>query len=190
MLQGVSINAERTPLAPAHGETDTLYLEDLNMKKTLITLFTVVALVSLSAFAFAGPRGGKGGGGGAYNGLTPEKRAAVQKILDAHQEKLYDLREKIWAKQAELQALSNSGKAEKSDIQGLVADISKLRADMHKERLALKSEIEKETGIKAFGPGGFHHGMMGYGDGTGCPGGGQGSGFGRGAGSCIGGNCN
>jgi len=160
------------------------------MKKTLITFIAVAALVSLSAFAFAGPRGGRGNAASAYNGLTPEKRATVQKIFDAHQDKLYELREKIWAKQAELQALSTSGKAEKSDIQSLVSDISKLRTDMHKERLALKNEIEKETGIRAFGPGGFHHGMMGYGERNDCPGGGMGSGFGNGAGSCVGGNCN
>jgi zinc resistance-associated protein len=158
------------------------------MKKNIIILIAVAALVSLSAIAFAGPRGGRGAAADAYYNLTPEKRAAVQKIIEAHQDKLYELREKIWAKQAELQALSNSGKAEKSDIQGLVGDISKLRDSMHQERLAIKNEIEKQTGIKAFGPGGFHHGMMmGYGDGTGCPGGGQGRGFG---GNCIGGNCN
>ena len=158
------------------------------MRKTFITFIAVAALVSLSAFAFAGPRAGRGAGMD-YN-LTPEKRAAIQKIIEAHQDKLYDLREKIWAKQTELQALSNSGKAEKSDIQGLVAEISKLRASMHQERLAIRSEIEKQTGIKAFGPGGYHHGGMGYGDGSGCPGGGMGKGFGNNAGLCTGGNCN
>lgn len=158
------------------------------MRKSIITLIAVAALVSLSALAFAGPRGGRGAAADAYNNLTPEKRAAVQKIIESHQDKLYDLREKIWAKQAELQALSTSGKAEKSDIQNLVGEISKLRGAMHQERLALKNEIEKQTGIKAFGPGGFHHGfMMGYGDGSGCPGGGYGRGFGGGA--CVGGNC-
>ena len=150
------------------------------MRKNIFTFIAVAALVSLSAFAFAaGPRGARGAGAVPYE-LTPEKRIAIQKIIETHQDKLYELREKIWAKHAELQALTTSGKAEKSDIHSLIADISKLRDAMHQERLAIKSEIEKQTGIKAFGPGSYHHGMMGYGDGdgNGCPPGGMGRGFG------------
>jgi len=161
------------------------------MKKRIITLITVVALVSLSALAFAGPRGGRG----AYaNQLTTENRAAIQKIIESHQDKLYELREKIWAKHAELQALSASGKAEKSDIQSLIGDIAKLRDAMNQERKTISAEIEKQTGLKGFGPGGYHRGGMGMGygmnDGS-CPGGGYGKGFGRGmGGACVGGNCN
>jgi len=161
------------------------------MKKNIIILIAAAALISLSAFAFAaGPKGGKGRAADAP--LTTEQRATVQKIIEAHQDKLYELREKIWAKHAELQALSTSGKAEKADIQGLVADISKLRDAMHTERLAMRTEIEKQTGIKAFGPGGYHRGGMGYGYGEGDCTTGGGRGFGRGSGSsgCFGGNCN
>ncbi|MDR3640612.1 MAG: Spy/CpxP family protein refolding chaperone [Humidesulfovibrio sp.] len=157
------------------------------MKKSVTTFIIVAALVSLSAFAFAaGPRGGKGAAGNRYD-VNPEQRATIQKIIEAHQDKLYELREKIWAKHAELQALTASGKAEKSDIQSLIADISKLRDAMHQERQAIRTEIEKQTGLKAFGPGGYHHGMGG--SGYNCPGDGLGRGFG-GAGTCSGGNCN
>jgi len=161
------------------------------MKKSVIALITVTALVCLSALAFAGPRGGKGQG--QLNNISPENRATIQKIIEAHQDKLYELREKIWAKHAELQALSASGKAEKSDIQGLVGDISKLRDAMNKERQAIRADIEKQTGLKGFGPGGYHRGMgggYGYADDATCPGGGMGQGFGRSAGMCSGGNCN
>lgn len=161
------------------------------MNKRIITLIAVVALVSLSAIAFAAPRAGRGAGQNAGN-VTPENRVAIQKIIEAHQDKLYELREKIWAKHAELQALSASGKAEKADIQNLVGDISKLREAMHQERLTIRAEIEKQTGLKGFGPGGYHRGGFGggYGDYEACPGGGMGKGFGRGAGLCSGGNCN
>lgn len=162
------------------------------MKKSILALVAVAALVALSAVAFAAPRGK----GAAQAAITPEQRATVQKIIESHQDKLYELREKIWAKHAELQALSNSGKAEKSDIQGLIADISKLREAMNKERQSIRAEIEKQTGLTGFGPDGYHGGYhrggmgmgMGYGDDCGT-GGGMGRGFGRGAG-CPGGTCN
>jgi len=165
------------------------------MKKRIVTLLAVAALVALSAVAFAAPRAGRAAA--AQDVLTPEKRATVQKIFEAHQEKLYELREQIWAKHAELQALTASGKAERGDIQTLVGDIGKLRNAMHQERQAIRKEIETQTGIKGFGPGGFHHGFGGYGYGGcgdgGCgygPGpqgrGGRGMGFGPGMGPGMG----
>ena len=164
------------------------------MKKRFVTAVALVALVSMSAFAFAAPRGGRGPVGDPYAALSPEKQAAVNKILDKHHVKLQELRDQIWAKHTELQALSQSGKAERSDIQSLIADIAKLRTAMNSERDALRAELEKETGIKAFGRG-YHRGGMGggmgggYGDcGYGPRGGMMGGGYG--AGSCPGGACN
>ncbi len=157
------------------------------MKKSIIALVAVASLVVLSAVAFAGPRGGRGQG---QNQLSAEQRASIQKIVDAHQDKLYDLREKIWAKHTELQALSNSGKAEKADIQALVNDISKLRDSLHKERLAIGTDIEKQTGLKGYG---YYHGGkggMGYGCGDDCGPGDGGRGMGRGMNACTGGGCN
>lgn len=136
------------------------------MKKRIVITFTVLALVSLSALAFAAPKAGRGPA--AQPTLTPEKQAAVSQIVDKHHVKLIELREKIWAKHTELQALSQSGKAEKSDIQSLIGDISKLRAAMNAERDAMRAEIEKETGIKGYGRG-YHGGGMGGGMGEGCP---------------------
>lgn len=162
------------------------------MKKRFITAVALVALVSMSAFAFAAPRGGRGPVGDPYAALTPEKQAAVNKILDKHHLKLQELREQIWAKHTELQALSQSGKAERADIQSLVSDISKLRTAMNTERDALRADLEKETGVKAFGHG-YHRGGYGGGYGGGDCGGGygpRGGMGGYGAGSCPGGGCN
>ncbi|MDP3426860.1 MAG: periplasmic heavy metal sensor, partial [Humidesulfovibrio sp.] len=130
------------------------------MRKRIIVTFTVLALVSMSAFAMAAGKGTRARN--AEPTLTPEKQAAVEKIVDKHHVKLVELREQIWAKQTELQALSRSGKAERSDIQSLISDISKLRTSMNAERKTLRSELEKETGIKAFGRG-YHRGGMGGG---------------------------
>lgn len=153
------------------------------MKKRIIATITVLALVSLSALAIAAPRGGRGPA--ANPALTPEKQAAVATIIDKHHAKLIDLREKIWAKHTELTALSQSGKAERADIQSLIAEISKLRAAMNEERDAMRTEIEKETGLKGYGAG-YHRGGMGGGYG---PGMGGGMGRGMGAGACPGGAC-
>jgi len=150
------------------------------MKKRILTTVTVLALVSLSAFAIAAPRGGRGPAG-AGTTLTPEKQAAVEKIVDKHHVKLVELREQIWAKHTELQALSQSGKAEKSDIQSLITDISKLRTAMNAERDAMRAEIEKETGIKSYGRG-YHRGGYGMGEGCGFGGGDCGPGAGGGKG--------
>lgn len=150
------------------------------MKKRILITLTVVALVSMSAFAMAAGKATRGRS--VEPTLTPEKQAAVEKIVDKHHVKLVELREQIWAKQTELQALSRSGKAERSDIQSLISDISKLRTAMNAERDALRAEIEKETGIKSFGRG-YHRG--GYGGGEGCPG--LSSGGCSGPGGCPGG---
>ncbi len=154
------------------------------MKKRIVITITVLALISMSALAMAA---GKGIRGRNAENLTPEKQAAVEKIVDKHHVKLVELREQIWAKQTELQALSRSGKAERSDIQSLIADISKLRSAMNAERDTMRAEIEKETGIKAFGRG-YHGGGMGggMGGGEGCPGSGSG-GYGQHGGGMMGG---
>lgn len=120
------------------------------MRKNIFNLVALVALISLSTLAFAAPKHSPRDR--EMRELSAEKLVAIEGIAAAHQEKLYDLREKIWAKQAELQALCLSGKAEKSDIHGLIGDISALRNSMHQERKAIRSEVEKQTGLKGFGP--------------------------------------
>lgn len=138
-------------------------------KRSVMVIASLAALLAFSAVAFAGQGRGPGGGmGSLYAGLTPEKQAAVDKIFEKHQKKIFELREQYWAKDTELDALTSSGKAEKADIQSLVADMSKIRLQLDQERQALAAELSKETGVK-FGPGsGFGPGM-GFGPG-GCPG--------------------
>lgn len=155
-------------------------------KRSFIVMAALAALLALSAVSFAGPGYGHGRGPGMgmgfYDNLTPEKQAAVDKIFDKHEKKIFDLHEQYWAKSTELEALTASGKAERADIQGLVADMGKLRAQMHQERESLFNELSKETGVK-FGRGmgygmgpGFGHDGMGRGMGRGMMG--QGGGFG------------
>jgi zinc resistance-associated protein len=138
-----------------------------------LCLVATIALLSFSVLAFAAPK--QGSRHNAMRELSTEQMQAIEGIAAAHQEKLYDLREQIWAKHTELQALTASGKAERSDIQGLIKDISALRGTLHRERVAIRNEVEKQTGITQMdrhedetGPGaGYHgksfeHGMIGY----------------------------
>jgi len=149
-------------------------------KRSIIVVAALAAVLALSAVSFAGPGygHGRGPGMGFYDNLTPEKQAAVDKIFDKHEKKIVELSDQYWAKNTELEALTASGKAERADIQGLVADLAKVRAQLRQEHDALATELSKETGMK-FGPG------MGMGRGMGMgPGMGMGRGMGMGPADC------
>ncbi|MGE4291272.1 MAG: Spy/CpxP family protein refolding chaperone [Desulfovibrio sp.] len=162
-------------------------------KKTTIVSLTVVAVLAFSAMAFAG-RGwhhgyGMGGGYGMMGygpgmQVAPEQQEAFDKIFDKHQDKMEKLRNEMWAKNLELNALVESGKAEKSDIRSLVGEITKLREKMQAERESFFSELEA-AGIEpqfgnAMGPG-RGYGMMNGGQGMM----GNGQGYGPGNGPCT-----
>lgn len=149
------------------------------MKRNIIALAAVLTLL-IAATAFAGPgqkRGGCPGYGGGPGGqaLTAEQQTAMNEVMEKHREAVQPLHEKLWAKNAELKALSNNPNAQPSEIKALIADISELRSDLHDQRQELGDEIEKKVGIKPFA-------------GRGCGAGfGKGAGQGRGQGPCGGG---
>ncbi|WP_022661310.1 Spy/CpxP family protein refolding chaperone [Paucidesulfovibrio longus] len=156
-------------------------------KKTTIASLTVIAVLALSAMAFAGQgwhhgygmMNGYGPGYGMMNGygpgaqIAPEQQEAFQKIFDKHQEKMEKLRNEMWSKNLELNALTESGKADKSDIRSLVAEISKVREKMQVERESFYNDLDAAGIQPQSGPGygmgnGRGYGMMnGYGPGNG-----------------------
>lgn len=172
----------------------------MNTKNLNIAAMTAVLVLTISAMAFAAPGQGRGKArgcfqqNGAYSQLTPEKRQAVDAIIDKYNVKADELRASIWVKHSVLQAMINGGDANEKKIAGLVADITKLRDQMRDNREAMRAELEKETGIVAFGGRGFRPGQgrgpgMGNGQGPGMgPGMGRGMGLnsGLGQGDCIG----
>lgn len=160
-------------------------------KKTTIATLTVVAVLAFSAIAFAG-RGwhhGYGSGNGMMNGygpgiqVAPEQQEAFDKIFEKHQDKMEGLRNEMWAKNLELNALTESGKAEKSDIRSLVGDLTKLREKMQTERESFFNELEA-AGIEPLAAAGN---APCAGRGPGMMGGGQGygQGYGPGNGPCT-----
>jgi len=123
------------------------------MKRTLSILGVVALLAGLiatQAMAF-GPGGGRGNGNGPayYQALAPEKQAAVAKIMDEHQAKMFSLREDLWAKQTELDALKGN---DTKRIQALVNEMKDIHTKMYTEREALRQKLEAE-GVVMGGPG-------------------------------------
>ncbi|WP_051693980.1 periplasmic heavy metal sensor [Desulfohalovibrio reitneri] len=116
-------------------------------------------------------RGGPGYGGPA---LTTEQQKTFDQIIDKHQEKLFQLRQDIWAKRTQLDALTRSGQADPGKVEQLTTEISDLRGQLFQERQAMRRELNQKLGDVAannsYGRGyhrGPHHGMMGHGMGYG-----------------------
>lgn len=171
-------------------------------KKNITTVALTLALVmAVAGFALAGP-GGQGGqgyygrgtcgawGGGPGNGglravygqLTPEKRAAVDKIFESYRGKFAEVRDAMVTKHALLEAMVNGGQADEKKIAGVVGEMTKLRDRMFTLRQGLRADLSKELGIE-LPAAGFGRGCPGYGaaDGDGF-GPGMGRGMGRGYG--------
>lgn len=131
----------------------------MTRKTTIISSLAIVALLGMAALSFAGPGYGPGYGCGGpgygkYNDLTPEKQAAMDKIVGKYRARMIELRDQVWAKSATLEAMTNAGNADEAKISKLVSDISELRGEMWENRDAMTAELEKETGIRAYGRGG------------------------------------
>jgi zinc resistance-associated protein len=162
----------------------------MTKKNITITALAAVLVMSMAAFAVAGPYGkgyGRGGcpgyGAGAAAQLTPEKQAAVDKIIESYTPKFSELRNEMWTKHATLQALVNGGNADEKKIGKLTSELTQLRDQMWDMREKMSAELEKETGIEGFGARGYGRGGCSGGGSSwqGCAGyGGQGKGQGRG----------
>lgn len=146
----------------------------MTKKNVTITALAAVLILSMAAWAVAGPGYGRGGCGGnsMYEQLTPEKQAAVDKIVEKYSGQLSELRNQMWTKHATLQAMVNGGEADEKKIGKLTAELTDLRDKMYDTRKSMSDELVKETGITAgrgFGS------CPSYGR-SGCPGGGGGFG--------------
>lgn len=140
-------------------------------RRLIIPFLAVMAMFLTVSVAQARSRGGcpnSGAGYAAQAQLPPEQAQKVQAIAEKHQQAAQELRQKIWAKNTELEALVNSGKADRKDIQELTGDIAELHNKLTSNRRAMAEQIAEVTGqpVNAFGAG------------TGC---GYGGGYGKGA---------
>ncbi len=148
-------------------------------KKQILIGLAALMLLSLAAVAYAGPYGNNQN----FQQLTPEKQEVARKIVDNFRDEMVPLRDQLWSKQAELDALVQAKLATKKDVKSMISDIGDIRTKITQKRDAFRSELEKETGLAFFGRGnGDCYGNgRGYGGGNG---GGRGSGNGNGSGGC------
>lgn len=163
----------------------------MNARTLRIFVLSGLAVLITAALAFAQPgmgRGGYGPGGygpGGYgpggcpgwgNGaqaqnLTPEQQQKFDQLFEAHQKRTFALRQDIWAKETELNALSGNPNTKPERISQLVNELKDLRAKMFTERESFQSALRKEglpAGLANCGQGrGFGGGHGGHGAGRG-----------------------
>lgn len=165
------------------------------MKKMVVAigLVSVMALTAATAFAW-GPGGGRGMGMGygpgygygpavAAPNLSAEQIAKIQKIQSERYAEMAKVRNEIFAKGTELQALFREPVLDQAKITAKQKEIAALQAQMQEKALAARTAVaevftpEQRAQLPAFGPGmgpgfgpgrGFGPGMgfgprMGYG---------------------------
>jgi len=141
----------------------------MNSKK-LIAAFSVCALLLVTAGFVEANSFTHNRYNNSYN-LSPEKAASAEKIYDRGQAKIQPLRDNLYAKRLELNALAQNPNTKPATIKALAQDITELRQDIREQRDIMATSLEKETGMNA----GYHRGgrgMMG-GGGRGMMGGGN-----------------
>jgi len=144
----------------------------MNSKK-LIAAFSVCGLLLVTAGFVEANSFTHNRYNNSYN-LSPEKTASVEKIYDRGYAKMQPLRDNLYAKRLELNALAQNPNTKPGTIRDLTQDITELRKDIREQREIMSNSLEKETGVR----GGYHRG------GRGMMGGGHGM---MGGGNCMGG---
>lgn len=151
--------------------------------RTLSLAIAVVAVMSLSAMAFAyGPGSGRGGCGGyaAQQALTPEQQDKLDILKKEYLSKTQSVRQEVYAKHLELEALLAAKDTDKTQIDAVTKDLVDLKGRLFEARVQFREDL-KELGITDFGRG---RGFCGRGGATAnCPG------YNQGNTPCNGGDC-
>jgi Spy/CpxP family protein refolding chaperone len=157
------------------------------MKRTMAALGLAVAvLTAATAFAW-GPGSGRGmgmgygpgqgygyGPGAVMSTLSPEQVAQIQKIQSDRYTEMAPVRNEMFTKRTELQALFREPALDQAKIAAKHKEIAALQAQMQEKALAARMAVaevltpEQRAQVPAFGPGmgpgfGRRMGMMGHG---------------------------
>lgn len=121
--------------------------------------------------------------GRGYGNLTEEQRTQLDMLYRKFFDETATLRNEIWTKSGELNALLNSSNPDREKVKSLQKELSDLEAKIAQRRLDLALDARKMVPEGGFAPGwGMGYGMMrpGWGMGPGMMGPGFGRGFGPG----------
>ena len=148
----------------------------MNGKKLGILATALATLAMTSSLALARPGGqgngtgdcpGYGYGAGRLAQLTPEKRAAFDKLHDAYATKTAQMRADLGVKRAELNAQAVAPNPDQGKIDALSKEIGELQGKLIAERTQFRIQVAKEIGPNVLGPAGmgrgFHHRGGGFG---------------------------
>lgn len=153
----------------------------MNMRKIMAGLAVTTLVLGSASFALAhghhgghhnGMMNGYAGNNGAcyYNGgylnLTPEKRAAVDKLVQEYTAAMAPLREQLQAKRLELDALSRNPNSQPESISKLAGEVAKLSSQLRNSGVEFRGKMAQELGVEAMpgAMGGYGYGgMMGRG---------------------------
>lgn len=156
------------------------------MKKNhTVAVLVALGVFALAAVAYAGPHRGNGHGQGwgrgycgqGYQTLTPEQQEKADAIAQQFFKGTQSLRQEIYAKQAELEALLASGETNQRRIDSTIDELTALRGQLMKKRVEFRQQMAGETGFRIpMGHGGRGMGMgyHNYGGNNDCPGYGSG----------------
>lgn len=121
---------------------------------------------------------GQGMGMGGMYSMSPEKQAVIQKLYVEYNTATAPVRQQLFAKQSELNALYYGGTTDTKKFQTLTREIGDLNAKLYEAQMNLRNQLAKE-GVPASGMGhGMGMGGMGMMGGSGMGGMGMGMGMG------------
>lgn len=155
------------------------------LKKNLAIILALSLVIVTAAAAWAGPFGqgyGRGAGRGYHMGygpgagygpgyhmgygvnneLTAEQRQVVEEAWTRHREQAVEIRARLDAKQAELDALMVAQTPDKRKIDAAVNEINELRGELFKLQTGFRTEMHEKFGAdfgagrgygRGFGPG-------------------------------------
>lgn len=130
-------------------------------RKALTIVMATVAVLSLSAMAFAygpgmgagmGAGMGRGGCGGPTQTLTPEQQQTLETLQSEFSTKTESLRQEVYAKHMELEALLAAVKLDKAKIDAVTKQLVDLKGKMFQEMITFREKV-REAGIQDFGAG-------------------------------------
>ncbi len=90
--------------------------------------------------------------------LSPEKQEAAKKLMEANTAVMYPLHQNLYAKHAELEALTAAGEGDSGKSKSVIRDIADMNAKMLQENGKFRARLFKETGLRVPVMG---HGLMG-----------------------------